>query len=140
MAETLRALGSQKAWLVHGLDGTDEISICGPTKVAMLADGRVSEATIKPEDAGLPEHPFGHILGGTPQENTAKVRALLAGDQSAGVLAFRHAVMLNAAAALLIADKAGSLAEGATMAAAAIDKGRSLRNLEKIVAISTAKT
>ncbi len=136
MAETLRALGSESAWLVHGMDGTDEISIAGPTHVAMLADGKISQLTIKPEDAGLPEHPFGQILGGAPEENTAKVRALLAGEKSDKLLAFRHAVMLNTAAALVIAGKVSTLAEGAPLAAAALDDGRAHATLDKLVTLS----
>jgi len=138
MAETLRALGSERAWLVHGMDGTDEISIAGPTYVAALEDGVVREFEIKPEDAGLPEHPFGQILGGQPAENTAKLQLLLAGDASAGLLAFRHAVMLNAAAALLIAAKTTSLAEGAALAGRALDDGRARATLARLVAVSNA--
>jgi anthranilate phosphoribosyltransferase len=132
----LRALGSQKAWIVHGFDGTDEISIAGPTYVAALADGRVTQMEVKPEDAGLPEHPFGHILGGTAEENTGKLRMILAGSEEKSVLAFRHAVQLNAAAALLIADKVGSLSEGAELAGRALDEGRARRTVEKLVAVS----
>jgi len=136
MAETLRALGSERAWMVHGMDGTDEISIAGPTYVAALEDGRVREFQVKPEDAGLPEHPFGHILGGTPAENTAKLKALLTGDSSPALLAFRHSVMLNTAAALLIAGKAANLADGAKLAGAALDDGRAAATLAKLVALS----
>lgn len=139
MAETLRALGSEKAWVVHGADGTDEISIAGPSYVAALAAGQVTMFEIKPEDAGLPEHPFGHILGGTPGENTAKVRALLAGDTSSGLMAFRHAVMLNAGAALLIADRVGALADGAQLAAKALDEGRTRATLDRLVAITSGR-
>ena len=139
MAETLRVLGSQSVWVVHGMDGTDEVSIAGPTYVAALENGRVREFQIKPEDAGLPEHPFGHILGGTPAENTAKLKALLEADTSPALLAFRHAVMLNTAAALLIAGKAGSLAEGAKLAGAALDNGRARATLAKLVAVSNEK-
>ena len=138
MAETLRSLGSERAWLVHGMDGTDEISIAGPTYVAALEDGKVREFEVKPEDAGLPEHPFGQILGGAPAENTEKLQRLLAGDTSAGLMAFRHAVMLNAAAALLIAGKTGSLSEGAVLAGAALDDGRARATLAKLVAVSNA--
>jgi anthranilate phosphoribosyltransferase len=138
MAETLRALGSERAWVVHGMDGTDEISIAGPTYVAALEDGRVREFEVKPEDAGLPEHPFGHILGGTPADNTAKLRALLDNDPSPALFAFRHAVMLNTAAALLIAGKTGSLADGAKLAGAALADGRARVTLEKLVAFSNS--
>jgi len=136
MAETLRALGSEKAWLVHGYDGTDEISIAGPTHVAELKDGKVTQFTVKPADAGLPEHPFGQILGGAPAENTAKVEALLSGDTSSGLTAFRHAVEFNTAAALLIADRVTSLADGVALARAAIDDGRARATLDKLVALS----
>jgi anthranilate phosphoribosyltransferase len=136
MAETLRALGSEKAWLVHGMDGTDEISIAAPSYVAALDDGKVTQFQVKPEDAGLPEHPFGEILGGTPADNAAKMRALLAGDTSPGVTAFRHAVMLNTAAALLVAGRTSTLAEGVPLAAAALDDGRAQATLERLVKVS----
>jgi anthranilate phosphoribosyltransferase len=138
MIEVLRTLGSEKAWLVHGMDGTDELSIAGPTHVAALADGQVTQFTVKPEDAGLIEHPFGHILGGTPEENTAKMRALLAGDRTGHLQAFRDAVCLNAAAALLIADRVGSLKDGVAKAQAALDDGRARATLEKLVQLSNA--
>ncbi|MEZ5844295.1 MAG: anthranilate phosphoribosyltransferase [Hyphomicrobiaceae bacterium] len=136
MAETLRALGSEAAWIVHGMDGTDEISIAGPTYVAALEAGKVTQFTVKPEEAGLPEHPFGHILGGTPEENTAKMLSLLAGDTSERLMAFRHAVQLNSAAALLVAGRAGNLADGVRLAAAAIDDARARSTLEMLVRVS----
>ena len=119
MAETLLALGSEKAWLVHGSDGTDELSIAGPSAVAALEDGKIHEFTLHPEDAGLPVHPFAAILGGSPADNAAAFRALLDG----AVGAYRDAVLLNAAAALVVADKALTLREGAEMARASIDTG-----------------
>ena len=76
---TLLALGSQKAWLVHGGDGTDELSIAGPSRVAALADGAITEFEVHPGQAGLPVHPFEAIIGGTPAENAAAFRALLDG-------------------------------------------------------------
>jgi anthranilate phosphoribosyltransferase len=136
MAETLRALGSEKAWLVHGMDGTDEISIAAPTYVAALEDGKVTQLQVRPEDAGLRQHPFGEILGGTPAENAEKMRALLAGQQSPNLVAFRHAVLLNAAAALLVAGRTGTLAEGVPLAAAALDDGRARATLESLVKVS----
>ncbi len=136
MAETLRSLGSERAWLVHGMDGTDEISIAGPTYVAALEDGKVREFQVRPEDAGLPEHPFGHILGGAPAENTAKLKALLDGDHADALMAFRHAVMLNTAAALLISGKTGTLSEGAVLAGKALDDGRAKATLAILVEVS----
>ena len=119
MAETLQALGSERAWLVHGTDGTDEISICGSTFVGKLENGIVSESEIHPDDAGLPTHPFSAILGGTPEENAVAFRALLAGRHDA----YRDAVLFNSAAALVIADKANSLSEGVEIARESIDSG-----------------
>jgi anthranilate phosphoribosyltransferase len=119
MAETLLALGTIKAWLVHGGDGTDEISIAAPTRVSAVEGGTVRDFTLHPEDAGLPYHPFERIMGGTPAENAQAFRALLDGAPGA----YRDAVLLNAAAALVVADKTGSLPEGVEMARASIDSG-----------------
>lgn len=119
MAETLMALGSERAWLVHGSDGTDELSIAGISWVAALEDGQIKEAELHPEDAGLPVHPFEDILGGTPQDNAVAFSALLDGVPSA----YRDAVLLNAAAALVVADAAADLRTGVAMAAHSIDSG-----------------
>ena len=119
MAETLAALGSDKAWLVHGDDGTDELSIAGVSYVAALDNGTVTEHELHPEEAGLPVHPFEDLLGGTPEENGGAFRALLDGAKSA----YRDAVLLNAAAALVIADKVSSLPQGVEIAAKSIDSG-----------------
>ena len=105
MAETLQTLGSDKAWLVHGSDGSDEITITGPTAVAVLANGKITSLEVHPEDAGLPVHPLADILGGTPEVNTKALMALMNGEAGA----YRDAVLLNAAAALMIADKAETL-------------------------------
>lgn len=129
MAEVLGALGSERAWLVHGGDGTDELAISAASHVAELRDGKVHEFEIHPEEAGLPVHPFDSILGGTPQENAAALRALLAGERGA----YRDAVLLNAAAALLVAGKATNLREGVEMAAESIDSGRAA---EKVAALA----
>lgn len=132
MAETLRTLGSTRAWLVHGADGTDEISIAGPTTVVQLADGAISEFEVSPEVAGLPVHPFESVLGGTPAENGRALRALLDGAPGA----YRDAVLLNAAAALVIAERAGSLTDGVAMAAESIDSGRARQAAARLAAIS----
>jgi anthranilate phosphoribosyltransferase len=119
MAETLALLGTERAWLVHGGDGTDELSIAAPSKVAALDAGQITEFTVTPEEAGLPRHPFAAILGGTPADNAAAFRALLDGTESA----YRDAVLLNAAAALIVAGRAATLPEGVTLARASIDSG-----------------
>lgn len=134
MAETLLALGSIKAWLVHGGDGTDEISIAAPTQVAAVEHGGIREFTLHPEDAGLPYHPFETIMGGTPAENAVALRALLDGAPGA----YRDAVLLNAAAALVVADKATSLIEGVEMARASIDSGAAKAKITALARLTNA--
>ena len=135
MAETLGRLGSTRAWLVHGADGTDEMSIAGTTTVADLReDGRVEEREVHPEEAGLPVHPFEAILGGAPEENAAAFRALLGGAPGA----YRDAVLLNAAAALVVAGRAPTLAEGVEVARASLDSGRARQAVERLAAVTSA--
>ena len=134
MAETLALLGSEAAWLVHGGDGTDELSISAPSRVAALKDGAVTEFEVHPEEAGLPVHPFEDIVGGTPAGNGAAFRALLDGAPGA----YRDAVLLNAAAALMIAGRAADLAEGAAMAAESLDSGAARRALEALARVTSA--
>ena len=132
MAETLLALGSEKAWLVHGGDGTDELSISAASQVAVLENGKIIGREVHPEDAGLPVHPFKDIIGGTPEENAVALRALLAGETGA----YRDAVLLNAAAALVVADKVSSLPEGVELARESIDSGAAKARLDKLVQIT----
>ncbi len=132
MAETLLALGSEKAWLVHGGDGTDELAISAASDVCVLENGAVREIRVAPEDAGLPGHPFEEILGGSPEENAARLSALLEGERSA----YRDAVILNAAAALVVADRAASLPEGAALAAESIDGGAAKAKLAELVRVT----
>ncbi len=129
MAETLGLLGSDRAWLVHGSDGTDELTITGVSWVAALEDDTVKEVELHPEDAGLPVHPFEDIIGGTPEENATAFRALLEGAPSA----YRDAVLLNSAAALVVAEAASDLREGVEKAAESIDSGKAK---EKITALA----
>ena len=129
MAETLGALGSEKAWLVHGSDGTDELTITGISWVSALGADGVSDFELHPEEAGLPVHPFEAILGGSPEDNAKAFAALLDGAPSA----YRDAVLLNSAAALVVADAVSDLKTGVEMAAASIDSG-SARN--KIAAVA----
>ena len=134
MAETLLALGTIKAWLVHGGDGTDEISIAAPTQVAAVEHGIVREFTLRPEDAGLPWHPFEHLLGGSPAQNAAVFRALLDGEKGA----YRDAVLFNAAAALLVADKVASLADGVELARRSLDSGAAKAKIEALRQLTNA--
>ncbi len=132
MAETLLALGTQSAWLVHGSDGTDELSIAGTSAVAAVENGAIREFEVHPEDAGLPLHAFEAILGGTPAENAAAFRRLLEGETGA----YRDAVLLNAAAALVVAGRASGLPIGVELAREAIDSGAALTKVEMLVEIT----
>lgn len=135
MAQTLGALGSERAWLVHGSDGTDELTITGTSWVAALnPDGTVTDLEVHPEEAGLPVHPFEAILGGTPEENAQAFKALLEGAPSA----YRDAVLLNAAAALVVADAAADLKEGVAQAATSIDSGAASAKIEAVARITQA--
>ncbi len=129
MAETLGQLGSEKAWLVHGSDGTDELTITGVSWVSALENGQVTDFETHPEEAGLPIHPFEDIIGGTPEENARDFYVLLDGVQSA----YRDAVLLNSAAALVVADVATDLKQGVEMARTSIDSGAAR---DKITAVA----
>jgi anthranilate phosphoribosyltransferase len=125
MAETLGALGTETAWLVHGA-GLDELSLAGPTEVVAWRGGALRRFTVTPEEAGLPAAPVEAIRGGAPAANAAALVALLQGEKSP----YRDTVLLNAAAALIVADRAGVLREGTERAGAAIDSGAALNLLE----------
>lgn len=134
MAEVLKSLRSEAAWLVHGSDGTDELSIAGSSRVAALKDGVITEFEVNPEDAGLPVHPFEDLLGGDGAHNAAAFRRLLDGETGA----YRDAVLLNAAAGLLIAEKVTNLKDGAVLAAESIDSGAARTKIEALAAITSA--
>ncbi|MEO0343341.1 MAG: anthranilate phosphoribosyltransferase [Pseudomonadota bacterium] len=133
MAETLLGLGSEKAWLVHGSDGTDEVSICGTTAVAALENGAVIDRELHPEEAGLPVHKFEDIVGGDPVYNAKAMADLFDGKPSA----YRDAVLLNAACALLVADKSSDLKEGVAMAVESIDRGAAKEKLGALARITS---
>lgn len=136
MAETLAQLGSDRAWLVHGSDGTDELTITGVSWIAALEDGIVKEVELHPEDAGLPVHPFEDILGGTPEENGVAFRNLLDGTASA----YRDAVLLNSAAALVVADAATDLRDGVARARDSIDSGAAKDKVAALARITQEAT
>jgi len=135
VAETLGALGCVKTWVVHGSDGSDEITTTGPTHVAALEDGKVSTFDISPADAGLPEAKPENLKGGDGEYNAAAIRSMLAGEPSA----YRDVVLFNAAAALIIAEKASDLKEGVAQAAEAIDSGKAQAVLDKMVEITNSR-
>jgi anthranilate phosphoribosyltransferase len=132
LADVLKNLGSERVWVVHGSDGLDELTTTGPSSVAELKDGKVSLFEVNPEEAGLKRADPKDLLGGEAAENAAAIRSVLSGDPGP----FRDIVILNAAAALTVAGKAESIAGGARLAAAAIDSGKALRSLDKLVAMT----
>ncbi len=133
LAEVLGQLGAERAWVVHG-DGLDEIATSGPTRVAILDSGKVTEREIGPEDAGISWSPLSAIAGGTAAENAAALRRMFEGERGA----YRDIVVINSAAALNVAGRAADLREGAALAAEAIDSGAARAKLDKLVAVSNA--
>ena len=129
-AEALKALGSARAFIVHGKDGLDEVSISGPTQVAVLDHGAITMREITPEDAGLTRQPLAGIRGGDAAHNADALRHLLAGD---GIGAYRDIVLLNAAAAMMVAGRAKDIKDGVTLAAQALDSGAAKAKLEALV-------
>lgn len=132
VAEVLRKLGSKHAFVVHGADGMDELTTTGVTHVAELKDGDIFVFEVTPEDAGLPRVDIAALKGGDAETNAAALRALLQGETGA----YRDIVLLNTAAALIVADKAGSLKDGVTKAEESIDSGRAARALDRLVAVT----
>ena len=134
IAQTLKKLGSERAWVMHGADGTDELTTTGKSYVAQLKNGRITNFEITPKDAGLPVTKLKNLKGGNPSYNAMAIKLMLDGEPSA----YRDIVILNAAAALLIADKARNLKEGAEIAAEAIDSGKAKTTLKKLIDITNS--
>ena len=135
VAQTLAHLGTERALVVHGEDGLDEVSPCGPTRAAWVEGGRVRELTLTPEQAGLERISSEALRGGEPQENAGQLARLLEGEPGP----LREAVLLNAGAALWVAGAAQSLAEGVQQAARSIDSGEARARLAGLVALTSAK-
>ena len=129
MAEALRALGSERAWVVHGEDGLDEMTTTGRTFVAELGHGAIRRFEVTPEEAGLPRARPEDLVGGGAEENAVALRLVLQGRTGP----HRDVVLLNAAAALVVAGRADGLAEGARIAARAIDAGAAAAKLDALV-------
>ncbi len=134
LAYVLRDLGTERAWVVHGAGGTDEITLAGPAKIAELKDGTVRLFDLSPDDVGLPLTPLDAIKGGDADSNAAALRAVLAGESGP----YRDVVLVNAAAALVIAGLAEDLAEGLDLARTSIDSGAAAERLARLVAVSNA--
>jgi anthranilate phosphoribosyltransferase len=135
LARSLRMLGAKRAWVVHGADGIDEISTTGHTKVSECRDGAVHTFFIHPSDFGVRKASLAELLGGDAAENAAIVRRVLEGEAGAP----RDAVVLNAGAALFVADRAESVREGISIAASSIDSGAARATLDSMVRASQAE-
>jgi anthranilate phosphoribosyltransferase len=133
LAQVLGQLGSERAWVVHGSDGLDELTTTGPSHVAELRAGRVTTFEVTPEEAGLPRARLEDLRGADATTNADALRALLDGVRGP----YRDIVLLNSAAALVIADRASDLAAGVARAVEAIDGGAAKAALARLVAISS---
>ncbi len=132
MAKVLKNLGSRKAWVVHGEDGLDEISISSDTLVAELSDDKVRTFKINPDDYGIKRSFLLDIKGGTAVENAIIIRKILSGEAGPK----RDIVLLNAAAGLFVGGKAKDIQQGLKLAGEAIDSGKAKEKLELLIKIT----
>ena len=133
MIEVLKNLKTKRAWVVHGSDGTDEISITGETYVVELDEGKIKEFKINPKDAGLKICDFSEILGGSPKFNAQKIELLANGEKNG----FFQSVVFNSAAALTISEKVKNLQDGVRLASNALLSGKTRKLIENL---KTSKT
>jgi anthranilate phosphoribosyltransferase len=134
VAAALLANRAVSAWVVHGADGLDELSTTGPSFVASIKGGDLRSFEITPEDAGLPRATLADLKGAEPAYNAGRLRSLLEGSRDP----YRDVVLLNAAAALIVADRADDLKQGVAQAAEVIDSGRAKATLEKLISVSNS--
>ena len=132
MATVLKMLGCQRALVVHGQDGLDEITITGKTFVSELKKGSIKNYEVTPEEFGLPRAKPDSLKGGTVKDNAELLRSILSGKKGAQ----RDIVLMNAAAALLAGDKVTTLGQGITLAEQAIDNGKALQKVEELISFS----
>jgi anthranilate phosphoribosyltransferase len=134
IANVLKNLGSARAMVVHGLEGLDEISLCGPTKVAELSDGQVKEYTLEPEQFGLKRCKLEDLHGGSAEQSAVVVQGVLAGEKGPA----RDVVLLNSGAALYVRGIATTIADGIKLAAQSIDSGKARQKLAQLVELTNA--
>lgn len=132
-AHTLKSLGSLRAFVVHGSDGLDEITITGASRITELKNGEVKTYTVEPEDFGLPRATLAEIKGGDAKHNAEIVVQVLSGEKSAR----RDIVLLNAAAALVVGNQANDLQEGIHLAVESIDSGSAIAKLQQLIEITS---
>ncbi len=136
LAEALSMLGLRRAFVVHGSDGLDEITVTASTRIAEVRDGQVHSYEVTPEEFGLQRATLDEISGGDASHNATLIREVLAGKKSAR----RDIVLLNAAAALVAAGRADHVRDAVPLAAEAIDSGAALAKLQALIAFTTAHT
>jgi len=134
LAEVLARLGCERAWVVHGAGGLDELSTLGPNHICVVEDGKVTERVVSPADAGLQPATLEQLKGGDSAYNAGRLNALLGGEQDA----YRDIVLFGAAAALQLSGRVQDLREGVSIAAAAIDSGRARQTLDGLIRITNA--
>lgn len=134
LAHVLHRLGSERAFVVHGADGLDEITLTGPTTIASLENGTVRTFQVTPEDVGLSRTNGEKLKGGEAPVNAAALRAVLAGEKGP----YRDVATFNAAAALVVGGRASDLSEGMEIASHSIDSGEATLRLDRLVEISNA--
>jgi anthranilate phosphoribosyltransferase len=135
LAEALSILGTHRAFVVHGLDGLDEITITGATRVAEVHEGTVRSYEIRPEEFGLQSAPITELSGGDAAQNAEIIRKILAGEKSPR----RNVVLMNAAAALVAAGKAAHFKDAVPLAAKSIDSGSAAAKLDALVQFTTLR-
>src|SRR6267154_1798228 len=131
VAETLRDLGTERAMVIHGAGGLDEISLSGPTKIAEVKDGRILRYEVTPEEFGMKRAPVEEIRGDTAAENATLIRKIFGGERGPS----RDIVAINAGAALMVTGIVKTLREGAEIADAAIESGAAKRKLEEMMTL-----
>jgi anthranilate phosphoribosyltransferase len=134
LAQVLKNLGSESAWVVHGSDGLDEITLTGPSFVAALEKGEIRSFEVSPEDVGLKRAPGDSLKGGDAGANAFALRNVLAGQPSA----YRDVALLNAAAALVVAGRAKDLKEGVALGIRSLDEGAAAERLQRLIAVSNS--
>lgn len=132
LARVLDLLGTHRALVVHGANGLDELSTTGTNKVTQLHNGQITTYNLQPQELGLPLAEIAQLKGGLPEENAGIIKALLEGEKGSK----RDVVLLNAAAGLLVAEKAVDFKEGIALAAGSIDSGKALNKMEQLIRLS----
>ncbi|OGQ50933.1 MAG: anthranilate phosphoribosyltransferase [Deltaproteobacteria bacterium RIFCSPLOWO2_02_FULL_57_26] len=134
IAHVLKNLGTARAMIVHGLEGMDEVSLCGPTRVSELRDGKIKTYTVSPEEFGLKPCRLEDLHGGTPEQCAALLRGVLGGEKGPK----RDVVLLNSGAALYVSGKAQSIEAGMRLAGESIDSGKAQGKLDQLVRMTNA--